>query len=268
MYAFMKEEKTNVVVDLCACTYGQVQNNDYDVVILPWGATEPHNRHLPYLTDCILSHDVAVEAAQMAQEQFGVRAMVLPPVAMGAQNPGQRELPFCLHYRQRTQQAILTDIVESLYHQGFRRLFIVNGHGGNSFKGLIRDLLVDYPEMLILVSDWYAVLPAKEYFDEPGDHADELETSAMLHYHPELVHMDLAGDGHSNSFALASLQKKTAWLPRHWNLVSEDTGIGNPALATAEKGARHTAEVAARYAQLLNELAQTNSPEELYERGK
>lgn len=251
-------------VDLSACTFGEVIGNQYDVALLPWGATEPHNRHLPYLTDCILSHDVAVEAAELAQERYGVRAMVLPPVAMGAQNPGQRELPFCIHYRQRTQQAILGDIVESLHHQGFRRLLIVNGHGGNTLKGFVRDLLVDYPDMFILISDWYTVLPAKDYFDEPGDHADELETSAMLHYHPELVRMDLAGDGTCHPFALPELRAKTAWLPRHWNLVSEDTGIGNPRRATAEKGARHTHDVALRYAELLHELTTITTPEQLY----
>ena len=149
----MKLSNQNIAVDLAASTFGEVQGTTYDIAILPWGATEPHNRHLPYLTDCILSHDVAVDAARLALEQYDVKAMVLPPVMMGAQNPGQRELPFCLHYRQRTQQAILCDIVESLYHQGIRKLLIVNGHGGNTLKGFVRDLLVDYPSMFILISD-------------------------------------------------------------------------------------------------------------------
>ena len=260
------EEKTEMAVDLAASTYGMVGEKKYDIAILPWGATEPHNQHLPYLTDCILSHDVAVDAARLAWEQSKVKAMVLPPVMMGAQNPGQRDLQFCIHYRQRTQETILCDIVESIYHQGLRKLLIVNGHGGNSFKGFIRDLAVDYPDMLILSSEWFTVCPAKEYFDQPGDHADELETSVMLHYHPELVRMDLAGNGDSHPFALPSLRQKTAWLPRHWNLVTDDTGIGNPHLATAEKGARFAKAVAERYAQLLTELKKTNKPEDLYER--
>ena len=251
-------------IDLAVCTYGQVIDTTYEVALLPWGATEPHNQHLPYLTDCILSHDVAVDAARLAQERSGVRAMVLPYVAMGAQNPGQRELPFCLHYRQRTQQAILADIVESLHHQGIRRLLIINGHGGNIFKGFIRDLVVDYPDMLILSSEWFTVLPARDYFDAPGDHADELETSVMLHYHPELVQMPLAGDGHAHAFALPSLRQKTAWLPRHWNFVGDDTGIGDPRCATAEKGQRFAFAVAERYAQLLAELVKVDTAAELY----
>ncbi len=261
----MEKDFQSPPVDLATCSYGQVLGTEYDVVILPWGATEPHNRHLPYMTDCLLSHDVAVDAALLAQEQYGVQTMVLPAVPMGAQNPGQRELSFCLHYRQRTQQAILADIVESLHHQGLRRLLIVNGHGGNSFKGFIRDLLVDYPEMFILASDWFAVLPGRDYFDDPGDHADELETSVMMHYHPDLVHMSLAGDGRSRGFALASLQQKTAWLPRHWNHVSHDTGIGNPMASTPEKGRRFARAVAERYALLLRDLAAVNTPADLYD---
>ena len=86
-------------IDLTVSCYGKVKDVKYDVVILPWGATEPHNLHLPYLTDCILPHDIAVDAATLALERSGVRCMVMPPVPFGAHNPGQRELPFCIHTR-------------------------------------------------------------------------------------------------------------------------------------------------------------------------
>jgi hypothetical protein len=130
----------NREIDLSVSTYGVARQYKYDVAILPWGATEPHNLHLPYMTDCILSHAVAVDAAERALKEYGVRCMVLPPVMMGSQNPGQRDLPFCIHYHYETQFAILKDIVASLAHQGLRRLLIINGHGGNSFKQMIRDM--------------------------------------------------------------------------------------------------------------------------------
>ncbi len=245
----------NREIYLSVCAYGVTRPLDYSVVILPWGATEPHNLHLPYLTDAILAHDVAVDAAHRALNDFGVRAMVLPPVAMGAQNPGQRDLKFCIHYRYDTQRAVLADTVASLHHQGFRKLLIVNGHGGNTFKSMIRDLAVDYPDFFILSSEWFTVLPAGEWFDAPGDHADELETSVMMHYHPELADLAEAGPGLANPFALQSLREKTAWLPRHWTRVTADTGIGDPRHATPEKG-RRVAEAGARqYAVLLKQLA-------------
>lgn len=254
----------NREIDLSVSAYGIARKLDYAMAILPWGATEPHNLHLPYMTDAILAHDVAVDAAQLALDSYGVRAMVLPPVAMGAQNPGQRDLAFCIHYRQQTQAAILSDIVASLHHQGLRKLLIVNGHGGNSFKGFIRDLAVDYPDMLLLSSEWFAVLPPRDFFDDPGDHADELETSVMMHYHPELVNLDEAGPGVAHPFAIEGLRTKTAWLPRHWNNVTSDTGIGDPRRATAEKGARFAAAVAERYALLLRDIAAVKAVDDLY----
>ncbi len=252
--------KINKEIDLSVSCYGEVRDLEYDLAVLPWGATEPHNLHLPYLTDSILSHAVAVDAAERAKARFGVRAMVLPAVSLGSQNPGQRELKFCIHSRYETQKAVLTDIVVSLRAQGLRRLVIINGHGGNCFKNMIRDLAVDYPDFLIASSEWFKVLPAKEYFESPGDHADELETSVMMYYRPELVNLDEAGEGRGKPFAVESLQKGVAWIPRNWQKVTSDTGIGNPRAATADKGRRFAEAVAERYALLFKELAK----DELY----
>lgn len=248
----------NKEIDLSVSNYGTTRNLDYSMALLPWGATEPHNLHLPYLTDAILSHDIAVDAAQKALDRYGIRSMVMPPVALGSQNPGQRELKFCVHSRYETQKAVLTDIATSLYHQGIRCLLIVNGHGGNGFKNMIRDLAVEMPDMLIASSEWFKVCPAKEYFDNPGDHADELETSVMMHYHPELVNLSDAGDGHFRTFRPATLQRGVAWIPRNWAKVSDDTGIGSPAAATAEKGARFADAVTDSYAELISDLTEGN----------
>ena len=246
----------NKEFDLSVTTYGCTKSLYYDLAILPWGATEPHNYHLPYLTDCILSHDVAVLAARYAAEKFSIRCMVLPPVTFGSQNPGQRDLKFCIHARYETQKAILTDIVASLNAQGLNKLVIINGHGGNNFKNMIRDLSLDYPDFLIASSEWYTVLPAKQYFDAPGDHADELETSVMMYFHPELVNLAEAGNGDYKDFKAPSLREKVAWIPRNWLKVTEDTGIGNPALATAKKGELFAKAVAEKYAHLLYDLSQ------------
>ena len=154
-FLFIKRHYEQKKYRLINSPYGATRNGKYEVVLLPWGATEPHNLHLPYMTDCILAHDVAVDAAQLPLEKYGVLSMVIPPVTMGSQNPGQRELPFCVHAHYDTQRAILTDIVASLYHQGFHRLLIVNGHGANNFKNMIRDLTLDYPGMLMMTSEWF-----------------------------------------------------------------------------------------------------------------
>lgn len=245
----------NKQTDLAIACYGDVRKLSYDLAILPWGATEPHNQHLPYLTDCILSHAIALDAANQALELHKVQCMVLPPVFMGSQNPGQRELLFCIHSRYETQKAILTDIVASLHHQGIRKLVIINGHGGNNFKNMIRDLAVDYPDFLIATTEWFTIIPPQGFFEEKDDHAGELETSVMLHYHPEWVDMELAGEGVSKSFALASLNEKIAWVPRNWQRVTSDTGIGDPRKATSEKGKHYAAAVSSKLCQLFTELA-------------
>ena len=248
------------IYDLTCSNYGTVSKHKYDFAILPWGATEPHNLHLPYMTDCILSHEVAVSAAELAFERHGVRCMVLPPVNFGSQNPGQQDLTFCIHSRYETQKCILEDIVYSLERQGITKLLIINGHGGNTFKNMIRDMYCEHPDFLIASSEWYKVCKAGEYFDDPGDHADELETSVMMYCHPELVNLEEAGDGKSGGFAPKMLREGKVWIPRNWSKVSVDTGIGNPSKATAEKGEAFFKAVVSEYADFLKDI----TSQELY----
>lgn len=248
--------------DILSASYNDTRKETYDYAVLPWGATEPHNYHLPYLTDCYLSHAVSVDAIGKAYDTGNVKGMCLPPIPFGSQNPGQVGLPFCLHGRYETQKAILTDIVAALDRQGINKLVIVNGHGGNSFKNMIRDLAVDYPHVLIAISNWYAIVPPKDYFDIPGDHADEIETSVLMHYHPELVDLSVAGDGTYKPFKARSLREGVAWTPRDWSKVSEDTGVGNPHHSTAEKGKKYAEAVTDKLAGLFIELSKGDIYEE------
>ena len=245
------------MIDISTLTWGEVKENKYsDVVVLPWGAIEPHNYHLPYLTDAYLSHSISIASAELAYQKAGKLCMVMPPIYLGSQNPGQWNLPFCIHTNYETQKAILTDIVTSLHIQGFRKLLIVNGHGGNTFKSMIRDLVVKMPHFFILSADWYAIVPKEDYFEATiDDHAGEQETSVLMHFHPELVKLETAGEGTSNPWHLQSLNDKTAWAPRNWQKTSDDTGIGNPKKSTAEKGKQYAEEVTQRIANLLIELA-------------
>lgn len=241
--------------DITTAKWGEVKKTQpYHMAILPWGATEPHNMHLPYSTDLILSSAIGCDVAKGARKR-GVNVMVLPGIPFGSQNPGQTDLPFCIHLTQSAQWAILRDVVAALKRQGINKLLIINGHGGNSFKGFIRDLAAEDPSFLILASEWYAVLPRKGYFEaDVDDHAGEQETSVMMYYHPEYVRMDLAGEGASKPFAIEGLNKKVAWYPRHWLKTTADTGVGNPFKASAEKGKRYAQDVVARYVDLVVDL--------------
>ena len=245
--------------DLTQASWGEVRQHDlYHMAILPWGATEPHNGHLPYCTDMILSRAIACEVAAAVQKE-GLHVMVLPGIPLGSQNPGQTSLPFCLHTSQATQYAILQDIVSSLERCGVQRLLIINGHGGNSFKGMIRDLAVQKPDFMIVESDWYAFIPRKDYFEEQvDDHAGEQETSVMMHYHPQWAKMEYATDGAARTFAIEGLRTKAVWLPRDWSRISADTGVGNPLKASAEKGARYARAVVDALSRLVTDLCTKN----------
>ncbi|NOR76456.1 MAG: creatininase family protein [Draconibacterium sp.] len=233
----------------------QVKNQKYEVAILPWGATEPHNYHLPYGTDSLETGKLVAEAAEKAWQK-GARIMILPTIPLGVQNPGQIDLQFCLHTRPSTQRVIFEDIVRAVYNQGIRKIILMNGHGGNDFKPLIREVQPQFPGILISLVEWFKVLDLSEYFEEEGDHAGEMETSVILHYFPELVlPLDEAGDGNAKRSRLAGLNDKTAWTPRYWTKVTEDTGIGNPKMATAEKGKRYLEDLTTKIADYFVEFA-------------
>lgn len=247
---------------LAETTWKTVEGERFEVAVLPWGATEAHNYHLPYGTDTLESERIAAEAAGLAWEE-GARVVVLPCVPMGVQS-GQLDIPLCLHVRPSTQAALLGDLARTLAGQGIRKLVILNGHGGNDFRAIVRELQPDVG-LFLCVLNWYSCVDAAEYFDEPGDHAGEMETSLLLHLAPDLVRpLEEAGPGRERRFGITGLREGWAWAPRQWTRVTDDTGVGDPGKATAERGARFFRDVTERIGGFLVELAAAD-PDDLYE---
>jgi creatinine amidohydrolase len=247
---------------LAETTWKTVRDAGYEIAVLPWGATEAHNYHLPYGTDNIQCDQIAAEAARRAWEA-GARVVVLPIIPFGVQT-GQLDIPYCMNLNPGTQTRILGDLARTLDGQGVRKLVILNGHGGNDFRPIIREL---QPQVgiFLCVTSWYQVVQAGDFFEDLGDHAGEMETSIMLHIAPELVlPLSEAGPGNERRSRIAALREGWAWAPRQWTRVSADTGIGDPAAASREKGERYVAAVSERLAGFLSELAATD-PEDLYE---
>src|SRR5947209_18511085 len=243
-------------------TWKTVRDARYEVALLPWGATEAHNLHLPYTTDNIETERIAALAAGQAWEQ-GTRVIVLPLVPFGV-NTGQLDIRLCLNLNPSTQALVLRDLATALAGQGVPKLVILNGHGGNDFRQMIRELQSAVSLFLCTV-DWYQVVDPKLFFSDLGDHAGELETSVMLHVAPELVRpLSEAGPGRARRFTIAGLKEGWAWAPRQWRKVTDDTGVGNPAAATSEKGHRYVDAVSAKIAAFLVELAGRDAGE-MYE---
>jgi creatinine amidohydrolase len=184
--------------------------------------------------------------------------MLLPTVPFGVQT-GQRDIPFCLNLNPSTQQAILHDLITSLEPHGVQKLVIFNGHGGNDFKQMIRELQPS-TGILLCQLNWYAALDPRAFFDEPGDHGGELETSVMMSVAPDLVQpLGEAGPGSARTPIVGGFREGWAWMPRRWTQVTDDTGVGNPALATREKGDRYVAALTAKLAEFLFELDQMDA---------
>lgn len=243
-------------------TWAEVGATRYAVAVLPWGATEAHNRHLPYGTDTIETSAVAAESARIAWER-GARVVVLPAVPFGV-HTGQLDIPLCLNANPSTQSALLSDLADSVHRAGIEKLVLVNGHGANDFRQMIRELQGRLP-LFICAVNWYAAVDPSVHFDEPGDHAGESETSVTMHLAPGLVRpLAQAGPGAARRFRPAGLREGWAWAPRAWSRVTDDTGVGDPRAATAEKGARYFAAVTERIGGFLHELAGTRL-DDLYE---
>ncbi len=247
---------------LAETNWKTVAVTDYQVAILPWGATEAHNYHLPYSTDVMECDSVAEASAQIAWES-GARVVVLPTVPFGV-NTGQLDIKLCLNMNPSTQAALLSDLASALEGQGILKLVILNGHGGNDFRQMIRELQ-PRTRVFLCTLNWWTCVDPKPYFDEPGDHAGELETSVMQHIAPELLlPLSEAGDGSQKRPSIAGLREGWVWAPRPWSRVSVDTGSGNPVAASSDKGARFLEAVAARIGSFLIELAATD-PATIYD---
>ncbi|HET9386201.1 MAG TPA: creatininase family protein [Gemmatimonadales bacterium] len=243
-------------------TWKTVRDSRYDVAVLPWGATEAHNFHLPYGTDNIETDAIAAQAAEQAWNQ-GAKVVVLPIVPFGVQT-GQLDIPLCINMNPSTQALVLRDVASALAGQGVAKLVVLNGHGGNDFRQMIRELQPQVSLFLCTVN-WYKVVDPKTYFSDLGDHAGELETSVMQHVAPDLVlPLSEAGSGHARQFRLSAFREGWAWAPRKWTDVTADTGVGNPAKATAEKGQRYVEAVSGKIATFLVELARADTGK-LYE---
>jgi creatinine amidohydrolase len=230
--------------------YKELREYRPNLAVLPWGATEAHNFHLPHGTDVIEATAIAERSAQLAHEG-GANVVVLPTIPFG-NNEQQLDQVATISFRTATAAAILADVARSLTSQGIDRLVILNAHGGNEFKPIVRDVQNQF-KMLVVAINFFQIEPESldEIFDEPGDHAGEMETSLLLYLRPDWVVMAQACEGMRLPFAIEGLTQSGVWTPRPWSASHPDTGSGNPARASAEKGKRYFETVCGAIARVL-----------------
>ena len=237
-----------------------IRETKFEVAVLPWGATEAHNYHLPYGTDIYEAEEVAAEGARLAWEA-GVKVIVLPAIPFGV-NTGQFDVALDINMNPSTQLMVLKDVVDTLNRQGIKKLVIFNSHGANNFNNAIRELGLQFPEMFLCTCNWFRSVDQAKFFENKDDHAGEMETSVIMHLHPELVlPLSEAGDGAAKKFSYSAMQEGWGWAERRWTAVTKDTGVGDPSKSTPEKGAKFFKATTEKAAELFIQLATTPNEE-------
>ncbi len=159
----------------------------------------------------------------------------MPTIPFGV-NTGQADIKLDININPSTQFAILSDIIEVLNRQGIYKLIILNSHGGNDFKPIIRELGLKFPKMFLCTCNWFQSVNKNDFFDYSGDHADEMETSLILYLAPQLVlPLAEAGDGKEKKNKIRNFEEGWVWSERRWSQVSADIIPQNTTFASGLK---------------------------------
>jgi len=245
---------------------------DEAAVVVVISATEQHGPHMPLVTDLLLGERLLALALERVPGDSGL--WVLPSLAYGKSNE-HLSFPGTVTLSQATLSAVVHDIGASVARAGFRRLVLLNSHGGNRtlLESLARDVrqatgLMTFPVSTFLLGLEFE--PVSEEEGRAGTHAGDWETSLMLALAPDLVHMERApGDpaypsyprelGHLSPFGPVPF----AWSTEE---LSASGAIGDPRRADAERGDDIAERTAARLAEVLVEIARFEMPRPAGER--
>lgn len=236
-----------------------VKQNQYELAVLPLGATEPHNLHLPYGTDSYEGETVGEKICEAAWNR-GAKVLLLPTIPYGTET-NQMAFPLAMNVMPSTLGLVIRDLVQSLAHHGVRKVLLLNSHGGNDLKPLLRELHSQTACHLFLCHWYQAFIDVyKEIFEYPDDHAGEMETSFLLAYFPHLVAKNpdgslTADDGATKATRFEAVNRGWVNISRPWHLLTTNSGSGNPHKATPEKGDKMMKVIVERLSQFLVELS-------------
>jgi creatinine amidohydrolase len=223
-------------------------------IVIPTAALEQHGHHLPVFTDSILVGEVV----RRAESQLKDRVLVTPVMWLG-NSEHHMDFAGTMSAAPRTYIDLVVDMAENFIAHGFKRIVIINGHGGNDVPGQqalfeVRQRHRRREDLVLLFSRYWA-LGAKPHETDPSigqrsmGHACEWETSMILALRPELV-----GDYRS----AAAVDPGGAFDPAHRAWTTKDRSqaghIGNPSAATAAKGETLLALFAADLVNLLERV--------------
>jgi len=202
------------------------------VAILPIGSIEAHGPHMPVGTDSIAVYKIAKLAAEKEE------SIVLPPLYY-AYVPENKHYPGAISLTAKTLLSLLEEICDEIARNGFRKILIVNGHGGNNqiLKVFLREVL-NKKKNYVLYAMIEPLFPVRDIISKMSEgrrigHACEVETSIGLYLFEDLIKMEnVKQEAHVGSTHLP----KGIETPVDWQAYAIQLYLGDPRKATKEKG--------------------------------
>lgn len=231
------------------------------LVLVPCGSIEQHGPHLPVDTDSNQAWEICLRAASAVSDP----PVLVAPLIWSGFSPHHLRLAGTLSLRLETFIALITDICTSINRHGFRKIVLVNGHGGNSapLTATALKLMEEFDLYVAVVTYWRLI---GKVLEEVGEspiggmaHACEMETSFQLRLRPDKVDTQFMPTEYKKpltSFFLADMRASgSAFYPDDFALETKYGLIGDPSLASAEKGARMLSAVVEELARFIHEFA-------------
>jgi creatinine amidohydrolase len=236
-------------------------------VVIPIGSIEQHGLHLPLCTDTTQVSSIA----ETAEAQLGDTAVFVPTLWLGSSHH-HLDFPGTLSLRPSLYSRVLQEIAMSVLSAGFRRLFFLNGHGGNEVPAAqaLSELAVTEPlakEAALVMSSWWSV--GKPNASELGlqspsiTHACEYETSLIMFLRPELVKENLIRDAAPLQGEKWLTGEKRVGIYRRFAAMTAHGNMGTPTAASREKGQRIFDAVVRDVVTFVQEFAEWPLPTQL-----
>jgi creatinine amidohydrolase len=227
-------------------TSSEEQERAATVAILPVGSFEQHGRHLPLITDTAIASVICCEIANVYP------VFVLPPITISCSHE-HSAWPATVSVSARTLYAVITDVADSVRRSGIRALVLVNGHGGNYvLSNIVQEANARHELMALFPSGpaWQDARTAGRLESTMHEdmHAGEIETSILLHAHPELVRAGY-------EMADWTANERRDLLTKGVEAYTTSGVIGRPSLGSAAKGEAVLESLTNSFGDLLKELA-------------
>lgn len=236
------------------------------VIIQPVGSVEQHGPHLPLIVDAAIG--VGVLGKALEKLESAVPAYALPCLYYGKSNE-HCHFPGTITLSAQTLLAVLLETAQSIYRAGFRKLVLMNSHGGQPqiMEISARDIHQQYEDFLVFpLFTWRVPHVAKEFLSpeevEFGIHAGEAETSIMLSLLPEQVRMEQAVKEYPRGLPQNSLLSMEGKLPFAWltRELTKSGVLGDATVATQEKGDRLLESLSDSWVRVIKDVYQFRQP--------